>query len=164
MTAKWHPELGLQQFQLQMGNTCVKPVSHQNLGAVQHKLSIKRPRVLIADNDPTFLLLLADALAGEGFDVETAAVIELAELVLASGRVDVLLVDVQVGTSNGLDLVRRLRSVESTGRLPVVVVSARVGSESQALALAAGVDGFVAKPLEVSELAELVRELLVSQG
>ncbi len=120
--------------------------------------------MLLANDDPTFLLLLADALAGEGFDVETAAAMELAELALASGRVDVLLVDVLVGTSNGLDLVRRLRLAESICRLPVVVVSARVGPKARAVAMAAGADGFMGKPLEAVELAELVRKLLVSRG
>lgn len=115
-------------------------------------------RVLIVDDDPDIVEALAAILELEGFEVSTANDGSEALLQLESSRPDLLLLDLMMPTTNGWEVLRRLRDGEH--RIPVIVLSAH-----PSLSERAGdhrVDAFLGKPFEVPALLRKMRELLGS--
>ncbi|MFX8637144.1 response regulator, partial [Acinetobacter baumannii] len=69
---------------------------------------------------------------------------------------DVVLMDVQMPVMDGLSACRAIRGVEArrhSRRTPVIALSASVQEEDRKAALAAGMDGFAHKPLDLTELS-----------
>ena len=71
---------------------------------------------------------------------------------------DVVILDLMVPGVSGLEVLRELRDDPATKHTRVVVVSA--WTDVEARSLAAGADGFVAKPFEPEEFSERIREML----
>ncbi|MFE9362592.1 response regulator [Streptomyces sp. NPDC006978] len=116
-------------------------------------------RVLVVDDNKVIRQLIRVNLELEGFEVVTAADgVECLDLV-HEVRPDVITLDVVMPRLDGVQTAARLRADPRTGHLPVAVISActpyEVGSGS-----AAGVDAFLAKPFEPSELVRMVRRLV----
>ncbi|WP_374676221.1 ATP-binding protein [Ideonella sp.] len=75
---------------------------------------------------------------------------------------DLLLLDLQLGASHGLDLLAGLRSSPATAGVPVLVVSADVQPATRAAALAAGATGFIGKPLALGPTLHQVDRVLAA--
>ncbi|MFF5769527.1 response regulator [Streptomyces californicus] len=115
-------------------------------------------RVLVVDDNKVIRQLIRVNLELEGFEVVTAADgVECLDLV---GRVrpDVITLDVVMPRLDGLETANRLRADPRTSHLPIAVISACTPHEVDA-GVAAGVDAFLAKPFEPSELVRIVRRL-----
>jgi anti-sigma regulatory factor (Ser/Thr protein kinase) len=69
----------------------------------------------------------------------------------------VVLTDVMMPRIDGFELLRRLRADETTRRIPVIMLTARAGQEAAVEGFAAGVDDYLAKPFQSSELIARVR-------
>ncbi|MEV0093364.1 response regulator [Streptomyces sp. NPDC050738] len=117
-------------------------------------------RVLVVDDNKVIRQLIRVNLELEGFEVVTAADgVECLDIVQRV-RPDVITLDVVMPRLDGLRTAARLRSDPLTSRLPVVIVSACTQYEVET-GVDAGVDAFLAKPFEPSELIQLVRQLMV---
>ncbi|MDF6018803.1 response regulator [Streptomyces sp. JH34] len=111
-------------------------------------------RVLVVDDNKVIRQLIRVNLELEGFEVVTAADgVECLDLVHEVCP-DVITLDVAMPRLDGLQTAARLRADPTTGHLPVAVISACTPCE-----VAAGVDAFLAKPFEPSELVRMVRRL-----
>ncbi|MGW7271497.1 response regulator [Streptomyces sp. NPDC054864] len=115
-------------------------------------------RVLVVDDNKVIRQLIRVNLELEGFEVVTAA--DGAECldVVNQVRPDVVTLDVVMPRLDGLRTAARLRSDPRTRDLPIVIVSACTQYEV-AGGLEVGVDAFLAKPFEPSELLGIVRQL-----
>ena len=71
-----------------------------------------------------------------------------------------VLVDIVMPDIGGLDVIRRLRAHETLGLVPIVAISASASADSQAAAIGAGADAFLAKPIDLQQLARVAAELL----
>lgn len=79
--------------------------------------------------------------------------------VLEGSDIDLVLVDLQLADEDGLDLVRRQRASERRGRrVPIVVTTASATDAVRAECLAAGVDGFLPKPVRLGDLEAVLRQ------
>lgn len=115
-------------------------------------------RVLVVDDNKVIRQLIRVNLELEGFEVVTAADgVECLDVV-HQVRPDVITLDVVMSRLDGLRTAARLRGDPRTRRLPLVIVSACTQYEVEA-GLDVGVDAFLAKPFEPSELVALVRQL-----
>ncbi|MEV6753966.1 response regulator [Streptomyces sp. NPDC051214] len=116
-------------------------------------------RVLVVDDNKVIRQLIRVNLELEGFEVVTAA--DGAECldVVDQVRPDVVTLDVVMPRLDGLRTAARLRSDPRTRDLPVVIVSACTQYEVES-GLEVGVDAFLAKPFEPSELLGIVRQLM----
>ena len=110
-------------------------------------------RVLVVDDDPTILRLLARLLTGAGFDVRTAAdgLAALAEV--AAWPPDVVLTDVAMPGLDGIRLARRLQ--EQGAATPIVLMSADEEAGRAAPDLP-----FLPKPFDLARLRELIGQLV----
>ncbi|WTS81724.1 response regulator [Streptomyces sp. NBC_00487] len=116
-------------------------------------------RVLVVDDNKVIRQLIRVNLELEGFEVVTAA--DGAECldVVHQVRPDLITLDVVMPRLDGLRTAARLRGDPLTRRLPLAIVSACNQYEVEA-GLDVGVDAFLAKPFEPSELVALVRRLV----
>ena len=111
-------------------------------------------RVLVVDDEPQMQRMLALNLRARGYDVIVAEDAGSCLTELASGPVDVVLLDLGLPDMDGLDVLRALRADFAT---PVIVVSARPGSSDKVAALDLGADDYVTKPFDMNELLARIR-------
>nr|WP_238203069.1 ATP-binding protein [Methylobacterium aerolatum] len=116
-------------------------------------------RVLLAEDNPINTLLARRALERLGCEVVHAPDgVEALARVGDSGPFDLALIDVRMPRLDGHAVARQIRADEADGpaRLPLLALTANASREDEAQALAAGFDGFLAKPLDVQALPGLL--------
>ncbi|HLZ95655.1 MAG TPA: response regulator [Candidatus Dormibacteraeota bacterium] len=119
-------------------------------------------RVLVVDDEPANAQLLEAMLAQHpGLEVRTVTDSRLAERAFFDFKPDLLMLDLHMPAPDGLELLRRLRSVrDSLGFLPVIVLSADETRLARNSALGLGADEFLTKPFDQAEVVLRVRNLL----
>lgn len=111
-------------------------------------------RLLIVDDDRSLQSSLRRFFALRGYHVHSAPSAEEALAYLQHERVDMMLLDVCLPGRDGLSLCRQVRS---RWYFPILVMSARCGTDDKIVGLEAGADDYVAKPCDPSELLARVR-------
>ena len=117
-------------------------------------------KVLVVDDTPHNVKLLADLLAIKGYGVATAVNGEEALAKVASEKPDLVLLDVMMPGLSGYDVCRRLRADPETALLPVVLVTSLDPQQERVKGIEAGADDFLSKPINQAELFARVRSLL----
>src|SRR5881296_3893438 len=115
-------------------------------------------RLLVVEDEPNILELLAASLRYAGFEVITAAA--GTEAVQAAGRhrPDLIVLDVMLPDMDGFDVIRRLRG--GGARIPVVFLTARDATEDKIRGLTLGGDDYVTKPFSLEEVIARIRAVL----
>jgi adenylate cyclase len=118
------------------------------------------PKILVVDDTPANVKLLADVLAVKGYAVSTAASGAEALEKIEAERPALVLLDVVMPGMSGYEVCRRIRANPATGVLPVVMVTALDPAGERIKGLDAGADDFLTKPINQPELLARVRSLL----
>ena len=114
-----------------------------------------RPRVLAADDNPTNQKVIAAVLAPLGAEVELVADGAACVEAWKRGGHDIILMDIHMPVMDGVEAakaIRQLEAMEGRARVPIVAVTANALAHQVEGYLAAGMDGHVAKPIEVTKL------------
>jgi CheY-like chemotaxis protein len=119
------------------------------------------PRILIVDDNAMNIDLVSFLLAADSMQVESAADAAQASARIAALPPDLILMDIQMPGVDGLELTRRLKADPATRRIPIVALTAYAMKGDEDRMLAAGCDGYIAKPVEVATFTRRVREFLV---
>jgi two-component system, cell cycle response regulator DivK len=113
--------------------------------------------LIVEDNDKN-LKLARDLLQHDGFrtlEAETAA----AAIALAEQHVpDLILMDIQLPDMDGVTALGRLREMGTTTSIPVVALTAFAMAGDRERLLAAGFDGYLAKPIDIHNFSDSVRQ------
>ncbi|MFU2207264.1 ATP-binding protein [Solidesulfovibrio sp. C21] len=120
-------------------------------------------RVLVVDDHNTNRILLNDILREDGAVVHLAAGGREALEILRRASVDLLLLDLQMPGMDGIEVLRRLRGLETElgrRRTPVLILTAFVLPEEQALLPSDEIEGVVTKPIDVAALHRAMRAAL----
>lgn len=117
-------------------------------------------RILIVEDEEALALLLRYNLEAEGYDVDSVARGDEAELRLREFTPDLILLDWMLPGLSGIELCRRVRARADTERLPIIMLTARGEEAERVRGLATGADDYVIKPFSVPELLARVRALL----
>ena len=117
-------------------------------------------RILVVDDNAVNLKLFTYLLASKDRDVRTASDAREALDLLQSFRPDLILMDIQLPDIDGLELTRRLRKDPHTHDTTIVAVTAYAMKGDEERARAAGVDGYISKPIEKEAFRRVVAEYL----
>ena len=118
-------------------------------------------RVLYLDDNPSNVKLMRMVMSMRGDTVLSVAADGARGLARArSEPFDLVLVDLYLPDARGDEVLRQLRSDETTASLPAVVVSAEDDVTVMQEAMEAGADAYITKPFDIAELLEVVDGLL----
>src|SRR6266487_4816554 len=115
-------------------------------------------RLLVVEDEPNILELLAASLRYAGFDVVTAAAGAEAVQAAQRHRPDLIVLYVMLPDMDGFDVLHRLRGGGT--RTPVVFLTARDSTDDKIRGLTLGGDDYVTKPFSLEELTARIRAVL----
>ena len=119
-------------------------------------------RIIVIDQDPTFLSLMEELLKGEGFEVTTSLDGGHAHALIAERQPALVILDIRLGQpGDGMRLIHQLEDDPRTAEIPVLICSA----DAQLLRLLdaqfpRGGHAIVEKPFDIDDLVGAVRNLL----
>ena len=119
-------------------------------------------RLLVVDDEPNIVELLAASLRYAGFEVAVARDGHEAMRVAREFRPDLMVLDVMMPGLDGFEVVRRLRA--ENRRCPVVFLTARDATEDKVTGLTLGGDDYVTKPFSLEEVVARIRAVLRRTG
>jgi CheY-like chemotaxis protein len=117
-------------------------------------------RVLVLEDDPQMAQLLSRIVAEEGHEVEVAKSWNDFERVMLGELPELMLIDIAMPWVDGLDLNESLDESALFKDIPRVIVTGHVEDPYRLRAYAQGCRAFIAKPFEVGQLQETIREVL----
>ena len=113
--------------------------------------------ILVVDDDADSLLVLANILAAEGYQVRTADSGGLALKSVAAWLPELILLDVRMPGMDGFDVCQRLKAADSSRHVPVIFITAAGDVDERVHGLAAGAVDYISKPFHREELLARVR-------
>jgi two-component system nitrogen regulation response regulator GlnG len=116
------------------------------------------PKALAVDDDRAVLHMLRQSLDELGVEVITASTAEAAVEAVRREQPDVVLLDIVLPGSSGLEIIKQIQGVDR--RLPIIFITAGPGSDSAIEAMQLGAYDYVAKPLDLPRLNNLVAKAL----
>jgi two-component system OmpR family response regulator len=122
----------------------------------------REARLLVVDDEPTILELLAGSLRYAGFDVVTAASGMEALRAAAASRPDLILLDVMMPDGDGFEIVRQMRS--GGAQIPIIFLTARSAVGERVAGLTLGGDDYITKPFSLDEVLARIRAVLRRGG
>jgi two-component system cell cycle response regulator DivK len=115
-------------------------------------------RVLIVEDNEKNTKLFRDVLSAKGYRTLEATSGEQAIELAVEHAPDLVLMDVRLPGIDGVEALRQLRRNERTSSIPVLAVTAQAMRGDRERFLAAGFDGYVPKPVDVTALVDTVSE------
>ncbi|MDD5035787.1 MAG: response regulator [Methylococcaceae bacterium] len=119
-------------------------------------------RILLVEDDPMIGKSVQIALKREGHAVDWVRDGLAAELSLANGVYELLLLDLGLPRKSGLEILQGLRGKKNA--MPVLILTARDAVSDRVKGLDAGADDYLIKPFDLDELSARIRALLRRQG
>lgn len=117
-------------------------------------------RILVVDDEPDAVELIAFNLKNSGFEVVTAADGAEAIRKARTHSPDLIVLDVMLPEIDGLEACKLLRKDPATAETPILMLTARTGEIDRVLGLELGADDYVTKPFSPRELVLRVKKLL----
>jgi CheY-like chemotaxis protein len=117
-------------------------------------------RILVVDDDPRLLHVVAMYLSIEGYDVDTASNGEEGLRRVEAQRPDLVILDVMMPGIDGLEACRRIKSDPETRHIPVVLFTALSRTDDVESGRAAGANRFINKPFSLIGLGAVIRSFL----
>ncbi len=115
-------------------------------------------QVLVVDDDRTVLMLVEKALADDSVTIRKAGDAAAGFAALQDGHPDVVLLDIMLPDSTGLELARRVREFDA--KLPIIFITAKDDSDTAIEAMQLGAYDYLLKPLDVEKVQDLVERAL----
>jgi PAS domain S-box-containing protein len=119
-----------------------------------------KPVILVVDDLPQNIALIAAHLVPHGYEIIKAANGEEALKKLSGNPIDLILLDVMMPGMDGFEVTRRVRQDNTYRLLPIILVTALRDTEDRVKGIEAGCDDFLSKPVDWIELLARVRSLL----
>ena len=129
------------------------------------EVSFEGKKILLVEDNELNQEIAVEILQGAGFVVEVADDGKSAVERMAAaqpGQYDLILMDIQMPIMNGYEATRQIRGlgVPGTADIPIIAMTANAFDEDRWAALEAGMDGHIAKPIDIPKLMELLGNLL----
>jgi len=115
----------------------------------------------VVDDEPKIVEMLVDYLEAVGFEVLSAKNGKQALEMVQTAKPDIMVLDVMMPGIDGIDVLRRLRSLS---QLPVLMLTARASEQDKLMGFELGADDYLSKPFSMKELAARLRAILRRGG
>jgi DNA-binding response OmpR family regulator len=125
---------------------------------------LKRPKILIVDDEPDITFTFRKILERVGFDVDTYNDSLMALREFKHETYDILLIDIKMPNISGLELYKKITKIDSRQKVCFVTAFDRHYEEFRRLLPTMNVDYFLRKPIEGNELVAQVRMRLATNG
>jgi len=125
---------------------------------------VRKPKVIIVDDDRDTREMLTLALELESFDVAQAANGLRLISAMHVDRPDVILLDVMMSWIDGFELCRAIKKNPTFHDIPVIFISARKSADDERAGREAGAIDYFPKPLDMERLVGRIREILAERG
>ncbi len=119
---------------------------------------MKKPHLLLVEDEPSLVITLSDRLKSEGYRVKSVRDGALALELATEKDFDLILLDVQLPSLDGFDVCRDLR--QRGRQMPILMLTARSQVPDRVVGLKLGADDYVTKPFEMLELMARIEALL----
>lgn len=116
--------------------------------------------ILVTDDDTDHRESIMELLELEGYVVETARNGLEALGIIQSKQLDLILCDINMPIMTGLELLSTLRAVESTSKIPFILITGNNSSSVIQQASQLGATGYILKPMDVDTLLRLLQQIL----
>ncbi len=117
-------------------------------------------KILVCDDDPNIRNIIDFGLQAEGFQVLAGADGREALALARREAPDLVILDVMMPGSDGVEVCAALKQDEATRQIPVLLLTARTGKQDRDRGLAAGADDYITKPFSPGRLVEKVQSVL----
>jgi len=118
------------------------------------------PKILVADDEPDVLNLVASNLCLAGFEVVKVSDGLGVIPAVAKHFPDLLVLDLMLPGMSGLDICRMLKAAPDTARLPIIMLTAKAEEVDRIVGLELGADDYITKPFSPRELVLRVKSVL----
>lgn len=112
-----------------------------------------KPKVLVIDDEQTICTSLSFALEND-YEVMTTTDPEKGFIIMDQSRVDIILLDLRIGSYNGLDVLQKIKQKDST--VTVIIMTAYATIETSIEAIKKGAYYYIEKPINIEELSLLL--------
>ena len=136
------------------------PIRNMDLAGAEgcpERATSKEFRILVVDDDESARAFLRSVLSAEGYSCAMAADVESAESILRQGPVHLALIDLYLGTANGLNVLDLIKVLQP--ECACVIMTAHATVETAARSVAGGAVEYLGKPLMIDELLSLVQKV-----
>ncbi|MBN8453582.1 response regulator [Accumulibacter sp.] len=117
--------------------------------------------IFLVDDSATILLSVSSILGKAGYAVEKAANAEEALRKFEAGvKVDLLITDLNMPGMNGIELIKKVRSLAAYRFLPILFLTTESQQSRKAEAKAAGASGWIVKPATADDLLNTIKLVL----
>jgi len=117
-------------------------------------------RILIVDDNRDNRELVVKVLARHGYEIIEAENGEKAMEMVAGQPPDLILMDISLPGLNGYEVTRRLKERQESHHIPIIALTAHAMKGDREKALASGCSDYLAKPIDIRELPQLVARRL----
>jgi len=146
----------------------VEPFKSEILADGDPAAARRSGHILVTDDYPTNRLVASMHLTAAGFDVDLADNGQQAVDAVAGKSYDLILMDIQMPVLNGFDATRKIREIEAASacncRTPIIALTASALKGDEEKCLAAGMDGYLAKPIRRRQLIDAVHRWIGLQN
>ena len=115
-------------------------------------------RILVIDDDADIGTMIKLMLEYKGYAVTVSDRAEKAQEILRNNTVDLVIMDMLLSGTNGIDICERLKQNKTTSHIPVMMISAHPNAKE--ICMKAGADDFISKPFDMQDMLSKINDLV----
>ena len=117
--------------------------------------------ILIIDDDSRNIFALTAVLRSRGYKCLSASTVsDAVELIKGGSGIGIILMDMMMPDMDGYEAIPRIKNLADTEKLPIISVTAQAMVGDRERCLQAGADGYIAKPVDIDALANLLKHYI----
>ncbi len=122
-----------------------------------------RAKIMIVENEPLNMKLVSDLLEINGFETLRAEDADSMFEILKNNNPDVILMDINLSGTDGIELYKKIREMESFKNTKIVALTAMAMKEDKERIMKVGFDKYITKPIDTKEFIQDIKNMIGSK-